>query len=194
MGTIALSRTLALGAALVMLGGCSSLPPGPSVMVLPGSQTSFEQFQQDDSVCRGFATASSGTPAQQAAQESGVGSAVVGIAVGAAAGAAIGAAAGVFATGAAIGAGSGLLLGAGSGVGRADAAGSALQQRYDNAYMQCMYAKGNQIPMARSSLPQPAPMPRPHAYRPPPPPTSRDLPPPPLPPTGAPPPPPPDAG
>ena len=193
MGTIT-PRTLALGAALVMLGGCSSLPPGPSVMVLPGSQTSFEQFQQDDSVCRGFATASSGTSAQKAAQESGVGSAVIGTAVGAAAGAAIGAAAGAPASGAAIGAGSGLLFGGAAGVGRADAAGSALQQRYDNAYMQCMYAKGNQIPVARSSLPQPAPMPRPHAYRPPPPPSSRDIPPPPAPPVGPPPPPPPDAG
>jgi len=192
MRTIALPRIFPLAIALVMLGGCSSLPPGPSVMVLPGSATSFEQFQQDDSVCRGFAAASSGKSTQQAAEESGVGSAVIGTAVGAAAGAAIGAAAGAPATGAAIGAGSGLLLGGASGVGRADSAGSALQQRYDNAYLECMYAKGNQIPMARSSLPQPAPAPR--AYHRPPPPTSRDLPPPPSPPAGPPPPPPPDAG
>ena len=190
MRSIAPTRVCALGVAL-LLAGCASVPSGPDVLVLPGSQTSFEQFQQDDSVCRGFASASSGTPAQKAAQESGVGSAVVGTAVGAAAGAAIGAAAGAPATGAAIGAGSGLLLGAGSGVGRADSAGAALQQRYDNAYMQCMYAKGNQIPMARSSLPQP-PAPSPRAYRPPPPPpTSRDVPPPPAPPAGPPPPPPP---
>jgi hypothetical protein len=193
MGRIPLARGPALGATLVLLGGCSTLPPGPSVLVLPGSRTSFEQFQQDDSVCRGFATASTGTPAQQGAQESGVGSAVVGTAVGAAAGAAIGAAAGAPATGAAIGAGSGLLFGSAAGVGRADAAGDSLQHRYDNAYLQCMYAKGNQIPMARSALPQEVPPEPPRAHRPRPP-TSRDLPPPPPPPAGTPPPPPPDAG
>jgi len=186
----------------VLLGGCVSIPPGPSVLVLPGSQTSFEQFQMDDNVCRSFAFQQSGAPAQKSAQESGVVSAAVGTAVGAAAGAAIGAAAGAPASGAAIGAGSGLLLGAGTGVSRADYAGQAVQQRYDNAYMQCMYAKGNQIPVARSALQSPPP-PRayaqpPHAYSTPPPGSApppaphappRDLPP--APPQGPPPPPPP---
>lgn len=193
MRSIVPTRVCALGVAL-LLAGCASVPSGPDVLVLPGSQTSFEQFQQDDSVCRGFATASIGTSANKASQEAGVGSAVVGTAVGAAAGAAIGAAAGAPATGAAIGAGSGLLFGSAAGVGRADSSGATLQRRYDNAYLQCMYAKGNQVPMARSSLPQPAPAPRRRAYAPLPPPTSRDLPPPPEPPAGAPPPPPPDAG
>ncbi|HXK23088.1 MAG TPA: glycine zipper family protein [Myxococcota bacterium] len=193
MESLTPTRICALGVALV-LAGCASVPSGPDVLVLPGSSTSFEQFQQDDSVCRGFATASIGTSAKQASQEAGVGSAVVGTAVGAAAGAAIGAAAGAPATGAAIGAGSGLLFGSAAGVGRADASGATLQRRYDNAYLQCMYAKGNQVPMARSMLPQPAPTPyaAPRAHRPPPP-TSRDLPPPPPPPAGPPPPPPPDA-
>jgi outer membrane lipoprotein SlyB len=186
-----------LGASL-LLCGCVSIPAGPSVMVLPGSRTSFEQFQMDDAACRSFAFQQSGAPAQQAAQESGVVSAAVGTAVGAAAGAAIGAAAGAPASGAAIGAGSGLLLGAGSGVARADYAGAAVQQRYDNAYMQCMYAKGNQIPVARSTIPRETPPPQdyappPRGYAPPPPrPAPRDLPP--APPAGPPPPPPPDAG
>jgi hypothetical protein len=186
-------KVFLLGVASLLVG-CVTVPPGPSVMVLPGSRTSFEQFQVDDYACRTFALQASGTTARQAADESGVGAAAIGTAVGAAAGAAIGAAAGNPAAGAAIGAGSGLLLGAASGVGRADYAAAAVQQRYDHAYLQCMYAKGNQIPMARSALQQ-----APHSTAPPqptryvPPPASRmpdDLP---LPPAGAPPPPPPDA-
>jgi hypothetical protein len=177
-----------------LLGGCVTVPPGPSMMVLPGSRTSFEQFQVDDSSCRGFAGQASGTTTRQAADESAVGAAALGTAVGAAAGAAIGAAAGDAAAGAAIGAGSGLLLGAASGVTRADYAAATVQQRYDNAYLQCMYAKGNQIPMSRSALPQqPASTPPPQPTRYIPPPASRapqDLP---TPPAGPPPPPPPDA-
>jgi hypothetical protein len=176
-----------------LLGGCVTVPTGPSVMVLPGSRTSFEQFQVDDYACRTFAAQATGTTTKEAAEQSGVGAAAVGTAVGAAAGAAIGAAAGDAAAGAAIGAGSGLLVGAASGVARADYTGATVQQRYDNAYLQCMYAKGNQIPFARSALPAST---GPVRYEPPPrsgPPPSRaprDLPPPPA---GPPPPPPPDA-
>jgi hypothetical protein len=43
-------------------------------------------------------------------------------------------------------------------------AGATVQQRYDAAYQQCMYAKGNQIPGARSVrrvAPPPPPPPPP---------------------------------
>jgi hypothetical protein len=190
------SRCAVLLGVTALLGGCVTVPPGPSVMVLPGSRTSFEQFQVDDASCRGFASQASGTTTRQAADESAVGAAALGTAVGAAAGAAIGAAAGNAAAGAAIGAGSGLLLGAASGVTRADYAAATVQQRYDHAYLQCMYAKGNQIPMSRSALQQssaqPIAPPQPTPYVPPP--ASHApgdyLPPPPA---GPPPPPPPDA-
>ena len=195
------SRSLILLGVAALVGGCHTVPAGPSMMVLPGSRTSFEQFQLDDSSCRGFASGATGTTTQQAADQSGVGAAAIGTAVGAAAGAAIGAAAGDPAAGAAIGAGSGLLLGAASGVGRADYTAAAVQQRYDNAYLQCMYAKGNQIPMARGALPtsysagaRPVNVPPPPAGAPPPPPPPAGAPlppPPPPPPAGAPPPPPP---
>ena len=40
---------LALPAALVvLLTGCVTIPTGPSVMVLPGSGKSFDQFRLDD--------------------------------------------------------------------------------------------------------------------------------------------------
>jgi Glycine-zipper domain len=146
------TTSIALLIAASALGACAVAPPtGPSVMALPAQGKSFEQFQQDDATCQQYASAriGNGSP-QQAANESGVGSAVVGTAVGAAAGALIGAAAGNPAAGAAIGGGSGLLLGSAAGVSNAYASGAALQHRYDMAYVQCMSAKGESVPMAQN--------------------------------------------
>lgn len=144
---------LAPVAAGVLLTACATVPQGPSVMVLPGSGRSFEQFQADDGACRYWAHQQTGTTAGRAATESTVTGAAIGTAIGAAAGAAIGAAAGSPGTGAAIGAGGGLLGGTAIGAGRGDTAYRSVQRRYDVAYMQCMYAKGHQIPVARGSQP-----------------------------------------
>jgi hypothetical protein len=154
-------------AAVAALAGCASLPSAPSMMSLPGTGKSFDQFRYDDAVCRQFAYQSvGGTSAQQAGESAAVTSAVVGTAVGAAAGGAIGGG-----SGAAIGAGSGLILGAAAGTGYASGAYYAVQQRYDNSYLQCMYAKGNRIPVyghfTAPAAPQP---PAPGNYPPPPPP------------------------
>jgi len=172
--------------------GCVTVPTGPSVMALPGSGKSFDEFRYDDQVCRDYAYQAAGVTPQGAAQDSGVASAAIGTGVGAAAGAAIGAASGDAAEGAAIGAGSGLLLGTAVGLDQAGYAGATAQDRYDAGYVQCMYAKGNQVPVAgvlqpysaqRTAAPStPAPA---RAVRP------SDVPPPP---PGPPPPPPPDAG
>jgi hypothetical protein len=51
-------------------------------------------------------------------------------------------------SGAAIGAGSGLLLGSAAGPGAYETSAYALQNRYDITYVQCMYAKGNQVPVS----------------------------------------------
>ena len=175
--------------AALLLSACATVPTGPSMMVLPGSGKPFEQFQVDDTVCRQWAAQQTGTTTKQVATESTVGGAVVGTVVGAAVGAAIGAAAGSPATGAAVGAGAGLLGGTAIGAGQAEGNSLSVQRRYDNAYMQCMYAKGNQIPVARgsqrpyTSAPPPPPPPPPVAHQPPP-----GIPPPPA---GTPPPPPP---
>jgi len=135
----------------LLLTACATMPSGPSVMVLPGTGKSFEQFLTDDAVCRQWAAQSTGVTTTQASAASGVGSAAVGTVVGAAAGAAIGAAAGSPATGAAAGAGVGLLGGTAVGASRAEGSSYEVQQRYDIAYMQCMYAKGNQIPVPGGS-------------------------------------------
>src|SRR5207253_5795244 len=79
--------------------------------------------------------------------------AAVGTLLGAAVGAAIGAAAGSPATGAAVGAGTGLFGVTLVGAGNAQASQGSVQRRYDASYMQCMYAKGNQVPVARGSIP-----------------------------------------
>jgi Glycine-zipper domain len=172
---------------------CATLPAGPSVMVLPGNAKSFDEFADDDALCRGWAENQVGTTTKQASTESGVTTAAIATGVGAVAGTAIGAAAGNVGAGAAIGAGSGLLFGSAAGADQAAWASGTVQQRYDGAYMQCMYAKGNKIPVAvdtaqRLGTPAPSAPPRPG----PPPTASRRLPPPP--PPGRPPPPPPDAG
>lgn len=160
--SIAPSRCLLCAAALSLLGGCASVPVGPSMLVLPGTGKSFDQFRGDDYVCRQFASAQVGgkTPSQAAAA-SGVTSAAVGTALGSAAGAAIGGG-----QGAAIGAGTGLAAGGLYGAGAADSAGQSAQDRYDIGYIQCMYAKGHRVPVPGNTLYED----RQEAYPPPPPP------------------------
>jgi len=35
-----------------LLSACSTIPSGPSVLVLPGSGKNFDQFHNDDLACR----------------------------------------------------------------------------------------------------------------------------------------------
>ena len=176
-------RIILLVSVLLLLAGCATVPTGPSVMVLPGSGRSFEQFQGDDGVCRQWALAQTGTTPNEAGAVNTATGATIGTVVGAALGAAIGAAAGGPALGAAIGAATGLFGGTAIGVGNAYGAALSVQSRYDIAYMQCMYAKGNQIPVSVARRPA-----MPLAPPPPPPPLPPGVPPPPA---GVPPPPPP---
>lgn len=187
-----------LAVTAVLVTGCASGPTGPSVMVLPGAGKSFEQFQADVARCRQWADQETGTTTAQASNTTAISGAAIGTVVGGALGAAVGAAAGSPATGAAVGAGAGLLGGTAVGASRASGAYISVQQRYDMAYMQCMYAIGNQIPVsggARSATynsqtaapPPPAPPPPPGNPPPPPGPAVNAPPPPP----GNPPPPPP---
>jgi hypothetical protein len=173
-------------AAGLLLSGCATLPPGPSVMVLPGNGKDFGAFTRDDAICRQWALQQLGTTPQQATTNAAVSSAAVGTVLGAAGGAAIGAAYGDPATGAAVGSGVGLLGGSAAGANQAAGTQWALQRRYDIAYMQCMYVKGNQIPIPEGSYPPGQSMRQRPSAPPPPPPV--DVPPPPA---GSPPPPPP---
>ena len=138
--------TLLLFVAAIALSGCATFPTGPSVMVLPAQGKPFEQFQVDDSLCRQWAAQQAGGAPVEVANQNTAASAAIGTILGAGLGAAIGAASGNPGVGAAIGAGSGALGGTLVGANYGYAAGYELQRRYDNAYQQCMYAKGNQIP------------------------------------------------
>jgi len=178
-------RCLLMILAVVAVGGCATMPSGPSVMVLPAQGKPFETFQADDQVCRDWAARQTGLTPADTANQNIAGGAAAGTLLGAGLGAAIGAASGNAAAGAAIGAGVGALGGTAVGSEAGFAAGSDAQRRYDNAYQQCMYAKGNQIPgvQRESRRAQWVPPPPPPGYTRPP-----SIPPPP---PGAPPPPPP---
>ncbi|MDE2583191.1 MAG: glycine zipper family protein [Rhodospirillales bacterium] len=115
-------------------------------MALPGKGKSFNAFQREDAYCRQYADRDIGyMQPGQAATNAGLGSAVVGTALGAAAGAAIGSVSGNMGAGAAIGGAAGLLGGSAIGAGNAQASAEGLQQRYNIAYTQCMYAQGNTV-------------------------------------------------
>ena len=160
-------QSLLLLSALVVLSGCATMPTGPMVPVMPGPGKPFEVFMADDGVCKQWAQQQIGgaSPSETANQNTATG-AVVGTLVGAGIGAAIGAATGNVAAGAAIGGGTGLLGGTAMGSNAGAASEYQLQRRYDIAYQQCMYAKGNQIP---GVVRRPARA----AYAPPPPPPPR---------------------
>jgi len=128
----------------IALASCVHIPSGPSVMVLPGNGKNFDQFRNDDFMCRQFASQQTdyNTP-RKAAISSGAETAAIGAALGAIAGAALGGG-----RGAAIGAGTGLLGGGLAGSGSAQASSSISQERYDVSYIQCMYANGHQVPVS----------------------------------------------
>ena len=156
---------LASLAAVLALTGCVTAPAGPRVMALPGSAKSFDQFQADDVSCREYAqyTLGPSDPAK-AANDAAAANAAWGAALGAAAGAIIGAATHQAGPGAAIGAGTGLLFGSAAGSNAAGATYYGAQRQYDAAYLQCMYAKGNQVPAAAAPRYYRAPPPYGYPY------------------------------
>jgi hypothetical protein len=144
-------------------------------MALPGRGKNFEQFRADDLDCRRYASEQiGGTDANRAANDAATKSAVIGTVIGAAAGAAVG---GHDAAG--VGAGTGLVVGSMAGVSSAQYSAYGTQRSYDSAYIQCMYAKGQKVPVYGSMIQSPqtdqVQRDQPVAYPPPPP----GLPPPP---------------
>jgi uncharacterized protein YcfJ len=140
------ARRWALLVAMLMLAGCVTVPAGPTVTSLPGYRKSMSQFVVDDDACRQYAQSVLGPEAGQAGSNAAAANAVAATAFGAAIGAIIGSASGNAGPGAAIGAGTGLLAGSAAGSNVAGYSSYALQRTYDSAYMQCMYAHGNQVP------------------------------------------------
>jgi outer membrane lipoprotein SlyB len=155
----------------LLLTACATVPNGPSVMALPGSGKTNAQFRSDDGYCRQFALDQiGGRSADDNAVDSGVRSAALGTLLGAAAGAIIGGH-----NGAGVGAGTGLVFGAIAGTGEAEQSARGTRQRYDIAYVQCMYDQGNRVPVSGRLAAE-----RPRTRYTPPPPPSGMAPPPPM--------------
>lgn len=163
-------------AALFALAGCAQRPLGPSVAVMPAPNKPFQAFEEDQAVCKQYASQQVAGQAERA-NNSAVGSALIGTVLGAGLGAAIGGG-----RGAAIGAASGAGVGTVVGANGSTYSNMSIQRRYDIAYSQCMYARGNQVPgyvAAPTRYAEPPPPPPPSGYPPPPPPPSGYPPPPP---------------
>lgn len=138
-------RRLLLVLTVIAAGGCATIPPGPSVMVLPPSGKSFDEFRMEDSACRQWAESRIGWGANDTVNQNIAGGAAIGTMMGAGLGALIGSASGNVGAGAAIGAAGGMALGAAGATAPAHAAGYEVQRRYDIAYQQCMASKGNHV-------------------------------------------------
>jgi len=152
-------------AALTALASCAGHPVGPTVPVMPAPNKPFDVFQEDQAICKSFADQQIGGAAESANNQA-IGSAVIGTVLGAGLGAAIGGG-----RGAAIGAAGGAAVGTGYGASASADSNYGIQQRYDIAYSQCMYSRGNQVSGYQSGPPSPPPgyAPPPPGYAPPPP-------------------------
>ena len=121
------------------------------VRVMPAPNKPFEVFAQEQTDCEHFASdqvAGGGQAANNRALGATALGAVLGLGVGAATGTAT------------IGAATGSAIGATVGANQSSYAGYSLQRRYDIAYSQCMYAKGNFVPGMMAAAPPPPPPPR----------------------------------
>ena len=174
------STAVALCAAL-SLAACATQPMGPTVNVMPATNKPFQMFQQDQFECKSYASSQIAGQVD-AANNKAVGAALLGTALGAGLGAAVGGG-----RGAAVGAAGGSIVGTGAGADSSTNTQLTIQQQYDNAYTQCMYSKGNQVPGMVQQATGMAPPPPPPGMVPPP---SNAAPPGAVPPPNAPPPPP----
>ena len=123
----------------LLLAACASAPMGPTVLALPQKGKPFDVFQGDQAVCKQYAEDQVRGQADRA-NTTGLLEGVGGTILGAGLGAAIGGG-----EGAAVGAAGGAV--AGTAVGASTSSGNqhSIQWQYNNAYTQCMVAKGNKV-------------------------------------------------
>ena len=138
-------------APIMLITGCAQTPMGPTVPVMPGPGKSLDAFNADQLVCRQFAEQTVAGQAQNANNRA-VGTAAVTTLLGAGLGAAIGGG-----RGAGIGAASGALGGGALGAGTSSNAQLSIQDQYNNAFAQCMFTRGNQVPSMGPMMMQPQP-------------------------------------
>jgi len=125
---------------LLLVAACASTPLGPTVQVFPAPNKPFPVFQQEQEGCKQYAQSQVAGQADAANKQAvgiGVLSTVLGGALGAAAGGH---------QGAGVGAAGGAVIGTAAGGGTSTNGQYSIQGQYNNAYLQCMYSKGNQVP------------------------------------------------
>jgi hypothetical protein len=144
-----------------VLSSCAAPPIGPTVQVMPTPGKPFDLFVQEENGCKAYAQSQIAGAVEQA-NNSAVGAAVLTTALGAASGALVGGG-----YGARVGTAGGAVAGADIAAGSSAAAQGTIQQRYDGAYSQCMYSKGNQVPGYEPAPPPAVPAPGPANYAPP---------------------------
>jgi uncharacterized protein YcfJ len=142
---IAARGFIALTAASTLLAGCAQTPLGPTVQVMPGPGKSFDTFQTDQSSCKVFAANQVQGQAERSNQRA-VGAALLTTVLGAGLGAAVGAPWDSAGAGAGAGAAAGAATGAAVGADMSANDQIGIQVQYDNAYSQCMFAKGELVP------------------------------------------------
>jgi len=140
--------SLVLPLALV---GCASNPMGPTVQIMPSPTKPFPIFQQDQEQCKQYAQTQIAGQID-AANRAAVGQTALGTLLGAALGTAVD-----NHRGANIGAASGAISGTAVGAGTTQNAQTLVQEQYNNAYSQCMYSRGNQVPGMQSLQAQATP-------------------------------------
>jgi len=146
---------IAIAAISTLLSGCAQTPLGPTVQVMPGPGKSFDAFQADNTQCKGFAAGQVQGQAEASNQRA-VGAAALATVLGAGLGAAVGAPWGSAGQGAGIGAAGGAATGAAIGADMSSNDQVNIQVQYDNAFSQCMYAKGEMVPGYAPPAPTPA--------------------------------------
>lgn len=133
------AKLVLAGTAVLLLAGCATRPLGPTVQVFPAAYKPFDVFQRDQYECRQFASSETAGGAE-AINNRAVGATAVGTALGLALGAATG-----NGRAATTGAVAGGVIGAAVGANETERGEFALQRRYNIAYAQCMYSRGNQV-------------------------------------------------
>lgn len=150
-------KSLAVLTAGLLLTGCAATPTGPTVRVMPAPNKPFEVFAQEQTDCEHYASDQVADGAE-AANTRALGATALGAVLGLGVGAATGS--GRAAT---VGAATGGAIGAAVGANQSSYTGYSLQRRYDIAYSQCMYAKGNYVPGMMAAAPPPPPPPPPRS-------------------------------
>jgi hypothetical protein len=147
-------RVIYCSALLVFSGCMTSVPMGPRVAVMPAPGKPFDLFMAEERMCRQYAQQAIGASPNEVASKNAIGATAAGVAIGTTLGALAGGR-----EGAPVGAAVGLVAGSSAGSNQAAYASRDAQWRYDIAYEQCMYAKGNQVPgyQLQQQIPPPPP-------------------------------------